>query len=60
MKLNKQTTKQPKQIDKQQVYDRFSEGSQEYVSHEDEMLAYYNLTADQRKQSSWLNEGWEA
>ena len=55
----KQATKQPKQIDKQQVYDRFSESSQEYVSHEDEMLAYYNLTADQRKQGSWLNEGWE-
>lgn len=61
MKLNKQTTtKQPKQIDKQQIYERFSESSQEYVSHEDELLAYYNLTADQRKQSSWLNEGWEA
>ena len=37
--------------------DAYSELDQE--SNEDELLAYYNLTADQRKQSSWLNEGWE-
>ena len=55
----KPTTKQLKQIDKQQLYDKYSEHSQEYVSHEDELLAYYNLTADQRKQNSWLNEGWD-
>ena len=39
-------------------HDAYSELDQE--SNEDELLAYYNLTADQRKQSSWLNEGWEA
>lgn len=38
-------------------YDAYSELDQE--SNEDELLAYYNLTADQRKQSSWLNEGWD-
>ena len=39
-------------------YDAYSEQDQEV--NEDDLVAYYNLAADQRKQSSWLNEGWEA
>lgn len=39
-------------------HDAYSEQDQE--ANEDDLLAYYNLAADQRKQSSWLNEGWEA
>ena len=39
-------------------HDTYSEQDQE--ANEDDLLAYYNLAADQRKQSSWLNEGWEA
>lgn len=39
-------------------HDAYSEQDQE--ANEDDLVAYYNLAADQRKQSSWLNEGWEA
>lgn len=39
-------------------HDAYSEQDQE--ANEDDLIVYYNLAADQRKQSSWLNEGWEA
>lgn len=51
------TAKPRVKVKRSSKYDAYSDLDQ--VSDEDELLAYYNLTVDQRKQGSWLNEGWD-
>ena len=56
----------PKQINQQQIYDKYSEQSQEYVSQQDEQEALQGLGiiaryGKQAEEPSWyLREGWGA